>query len=99
MVDSSSSPSEGAREAYSASEGHRSGRTDHASGGPGGHDAPAVGYLTIVFASDVSAAAAKHLIDEIAAEAISYEAVEGVRCDVAEFSQPEIDAFWQEALS
>ena len=59
---------------------------------------PSVGYLTIVFASDVSAQAAKHLVDEIAGEAISYEAVEAVRCDVAEFSHPELDAFWESAL-
>lgn len=57
-----------------------------------------VAHLTVVFASDISAGAAKHLTDEIASDALSYEAVDAVRCDVAEFDKPEIDAFWQEAL-
>lgn len=56
-----------------------------------------VAHLTIVYAADLDAKAAKHLTDEIADEAISYEAVDAVRCDVAEFDKPEIDAFWQEA--
>lgn len=58
-----------------------------------------VGYLTIVFADDVSAHAAKQLVDEIAEDAISYEAVTGVKCDVGEFTTPEINAFWDEALA
>lgn len=58
-----------------------------------------VAYLTVVFSDDVSAKAAKHLTDEIASEALTYEAVDAVKCDVGEFGQPEIDAFWREALS
>lgn len=57
-----------------------------------------VGYLTVVFRKDVDAKAARHLVDEIASEAIAFDAVDAVKCDVAEFDQGEIDAFWQEAL-
>ncbi len=57
-----------------------------------------VGHLTVVFSDDVSEKAARHLIDEIAGDAIAYEAVEAIKCDVAEFGPPEIDAFWEEAL-
>ena len=56
-----------------------------------------VGYLTIVFADDIDAKAAQHLVTEIADEAISYEAVEAVKCDLGELGSPEIDAFWDEA--
>lgn len=56
-----------------------------------------VAHLTIVYAADLDAKAAKHLTDEIASDALSYEAVDAVRCDVAEFDKPEIDAFWDEA--
>ncbi len=57
-----------------------------------------VGHLTVVFSDGVSEKAARHLIDEIAGDAIAYEAVEAIKCDVAEFGSPEIDAFWEEAL-
>ena len=58
-----------------------------------------VAHLTIVYAADVDARAAHHFTDEIAEDALSYEAVDAVRCDVAEFDKPEIDAFWEEAQS
>lgn len=54
--------------------------------------------MTVVFAADIDAKAAKHLTDEIASDALTYEAVEAIKCDVAEFGSPEIDAFWEEAL-
>lgn len=58
-----------------------------------------VAHLTIVYAADVDAKQAHHLTDEIAEDALSYESVDAVRCDVAEFDKPELDAFWDEALS
>lgn len=57
-----------------------------------------VGQLTIAFSPDLSASAARHLVDEIAGYAIDLESVDAVKCDVAEFDQGEIDAFWKEAL-
>lgn len=56
-----------------------------------------VAHLTVVFGADISAKAATHITDEIASEALSYESVDAVRCEVAEFDKPEIDAFWEEA--
>lgn len=56
-----------------------------------------VAHLTIVFADDIDAKAAKYLTDEIADEAISYEAVDAVRCDVAEFDKAMEIEFWDEA--
>ncbi len=57
-----------------------------------------VGHLTVVFANDISEKTARHLIDEIAGDALTYEAVEAIKCDIAEFGSPEINAFWEEAL-
>lgn len=56
-----------------------------------------VAHLTIVYAADLDAKAAKHLTDEIASDALSYEAVDAVRCDVAEFDKAMEIEFWDEA--
>lgn len=58
---------------------------------------PTVGYLTIVFADDVTAKTAKHLVDEIAGEAISYGAVDAVKCDVGILDGEAEIEFWAEA--
>lgn len=59
---------------------------------------PRVGSLTIVFRDGITADQARHLVDEIAGDAIGYESVDAVKCDVAEFDQGDIDAFWNAAL-
>ena len=56
-----------------------------------------VGYLTVVFSDDTSAKTAKHLVDEIASEAISYEAVSAVKCDIGELDAAGAADFWEEA--
>ena len=56
-----------------------------------------VGYLTVVFADHVTAEAAHHFTDEIAGEAISYEAVDAVKCDVGVLNDGTKEAFWREA--
>lgn len=41
-----------------------------------------VGYLTIALGENVSAKAARHIVDEIASCAINMSAVDAVKCDV-----------------
>ena len=58
---------------------------------------PLVGYLTVVFADDVTPKAARHFVDEIAGEALSYGAVDAVKCDVGILDGEREIEFWDEA--
>lgn len=58
-----------------------------------------VGYLTIAFDKNVNPKVARHIIDEIAGEAISYEAVDAVKCDLGEMDGKQEIEFWDEAAA
>lgn len=56
-----------------------------------------VGYLTIALGENVSANAARHVVDEIAGYAINLSAVDAVKCDVGVLDGGDERAFWREA--
>ena len=56
-----------------------------------------VGYLTVVFADTVGPQAARHLVDEIAGDIISWPSIEAVKCDVGELTGEAEIGFWEDA--
>ena len=56
-----------------------------------------VGYLTIAFCDGISTQEARNLINNLADEALSYQAVDAVKCDIGVLDGGTEAEFWAEA--